>query len=84
MKDKDLLDATHKWPAVYRFKFIVPEAGVREFLQKLSATESQALETRKSENGRFSAYTLSLECQSSDEVLATYARFLGIPGLISL
>ena len=77
-----LLDASHQWPTVYAFKFIVPtEQG--KALEGL-LPEAHSTETRPSANGKYLAYTFHCPMGSSREVLAIYSRVKSIPGLVSL
>lgn len=77
-----LLDAAHKWPTIYSFKFIVPSTKAKE-LEKL-IPEAQSVETRPSSEGKYTAYTFHCPMGSAREVLAIYARAKSIPGLVSL
>lgn len=77
-----LLDASHRWPTVYAFKFIVPKEKAKE-LEGL-VPEAHSTETRASANGNYMAYTFHCPMGSSREVLAIYARVKSIQGLVSL
>jgi hypothetical protein len=77
-----LLDASHRWPSVYAFKFIVPAERAKE-LEGL-VPEAHSVETRPSAGGKYLAYTFHCPMGSAREVLAIYARVKGIQGLVSL
>jgi hypothetical protein len=78
----ELLDATHKWPTIYSFKFIVPAARAKE-LEALIPEASQ-VEARPSSGGKYTAYTFHCALGSGREVIEVYARVRGIQGLVSL
>ena len=77
-----MLDATHKWPAIYSFKFIVPAISAGEL--QILIPEAEQVESRPSSGGKYTAFTFHCAMGSSREVLAIYARVKGIPGLVSL
>lgn len=75
------LDANYQWPCLFPFKFIVPKAHIETVLDLFADDPVQA---RESSNGRFTAFTLELHVNSSDEVIAIYQRAAQIPDIISL
>lgn len=77
-----LLEAAHRWPCVYAFKFIVPAAKGEEL--KALVPEADQVETRASSNGKYTAFTFHCPMGSGREVLGVYARVRGINGLVSL
>jgi putative lipoic acid-binding regulatory protein len=80
-KLKELLDESYSWPAPYLFKFIVPTTSLEE-LEKLI---SKHLMTQKpSKNGKYTSVSITVKCQSSQEVLDFYEKVSVIPGIISL
>ena len=78
---KDLLDAHHKWPAPYTFKFIVPAEKI-DAVRALFQDDPR--EERPSSNGRYVSLTVARSMASSDAVLAVYDEAAKIPGLIAL
>ncbi len=78
---KSSLDAHYNWPSVFPFKFIVPAQQANQVIELLNTDH---LESRDSSNGRFVAFTLEKEVQSSDEVVALYETMSHIPGIITL
>ncbi|NUM88295.1 MAG: DUF493 family protein [Bdellovibrionales bacterium] len=78
---KELLDAHHKWPEHYTFKFVIPESGLTEFRALFAGQE---FEIRRSEKGRYLALRLTLLMESSEAVLAVYAKAEKIEGIIAL
>ena len=78
---KSSLDAHYEWPARFPFKFIVP---VEQSNQVIELLNEDHLESRPSSKGRFVAFTLEKEVQSSDEVIALYETMSRIPGIITL
>lgn len=75
------LDATYDWPCLYPFKFIVPKESIEKVLDLFADDPVRA---KKSANGRFTAFTIEMHMQSSDEVIAIYQRVAQIPDIISL
>ena len=75
------LDAHYDWPSVFPFKFIVPVEQSNQVIELLDVDD---LQSRSSSKGRFVAFTLEKEMQSSDEVIALYERMSRIPGIITL
>lgn len=78
---KDLLDANYSWPTAYTFKFIMPETELAIFRGLFAGQE---FEIRRSEKGKYVALNLTLTMESSDAVLAVYAKVGTIKGLIAL
>lgn len=78
---KSSLDAHYEWPALFPFKFIVPIEQSNQVIELLNVDH---LQSRASSKGRYVAYTLEKEVQSSDEVIALYKTMSRIPGIITL
>ena len=78
----ELLDASHRWPGIYSFKFIVPSARGKE-LEAL-IPEAEQVEARPSSGGKYLAYTFHCPMGSGREVISVYARVQGVAGLVSL
>lgn len=77
-----VLDATHQWPTIYAFKFIVPSAQAKEF--EALIPEADKIEARPSSNGKYTAYTFHVPVSAGQDVLAIYGRVRGFPGLVAL
>ena len=78
---KELLDETYTWPAPYLFKFIVPTTS----LKSLEDLIARHLMTQKpSKNGKYTSVSITVKCESSQEVLDFYKNVSVIPGIISL
>lgn len=75
------LDANYKWPCLYPFKFIVPQAQTETVLALFTVNPIRA---KQSSSGRFTAYTIEIQVESSDEVIAIYQQVTQIPDVISL
>lgn len=75
------LDANYQWPAVFTFKFIVPQDQITQILESFTVDPVKA---QQSSSGRFTSYTFEMEMNSSLQVVETYASVTNIPGLISL
>lgn len=78
---KKFLDENTVWPAIYTFKFIVPEPGLSELTALIG---SSGLSLRPSKNGKFIGVTLEMEMPSSDAIITIYQNVAQIEGLISL
>tara|TARA_B100001778_G_C18554523_1_gene614632 strand:- start:747 stop:1013 length:267 start_codon:yes stop_codon:yes gene_type:complete len=78
---KSSLEANYQWPAVFPFKFIVPKERSEQLIELLG---DSPLIPRPSSGGRFIAYTMEKEVDSSDEVIALYNKASEIPGIITL
>ena len=81
-KFMELLDASHQWPSIYSFKFIVPAVRGKE-LESL-IPEAEQVEARPSSGGKYMAYTFHCPMGSGREVISVYSRVQGIAGLVSL
>jgi putative lipoic acid-binding regulatory protein len=75
------LDANYEWPCLFPFKFIVPKEHTETVLALFSADPIRA---KESSSGRYTAYTIEMQMESSDEVIAIYERVTQIPNVISL
>jgi putative lipoic acid-binding regulatory protein len=79
------LDASHDWPALYMFKFIVPSDN--EKIAKVEAlfnAETAEIRLRPSKNGKYTSITAREIMTSSDAVMECYAQASQIEGLIAL
>ncbi len=81
-KQRQLLEESYDWPAVYTFKFIVPATQVPEAEALLPAGASIA--HRASSGGKYVSVTGSVEMESPDAVLAIYAAARAVEGIIGL
>jgi len=76
-----LVEATHKFPCVFQFKFVVPTGAcdaVRRLVQKANVS------TRISTGGRYTALTLRAKMDNADQVVSVYERASAIKGVIAL
>jgi len=78
---KRLLDARHKWPCDYLFKFIVKNEVVA---QTVELFKGNSISFKESAKGNYVSLSITMKMNSSDEVLAVYAKATAIPGIISL
>jgi uncharacterized protein len=75
------LDQHHAWPALYIFKFIVPqgkEGEVKALFPHHTTTE------RASSQGKYTSVTIQMMMPSSDAVIDIYIKASAIEGLIAL
>jgi uncharacterized protein len=86
----DLLNANHTFPGLYTFKIIgvntdkFVERSVRTAQLELGSLETPSYSTRLAEGGRHVAVTMEILVESAEQVLALYARFKELEGLIIL
>ncbi|MCR9250617.1 MAG: DUF493 domain-containing protein [bacterium] len=78
---KEKLEAEHKFPGKYVFKFIVPVANEKQILDLLPEGE---LSKRSSKNQNYISLTLVATMSSSDEVIKVYQEAYQIQGIIAL
>ncbi|BDD11283.1 DUF493 domain-containing protein [Fulvitalea axinellae] len=79
---KEKLEAQHKFPGPYLFKFIVPSAKIAELKGKVLKGVSWI--EKPSRNGRFVSLTAKVRVKSSDEVIQVYQKAKEVEGLMSL
>lgn len=78
---REKLDQHYAWPALYRFKFIVPtgkEAEVKALFPNHTTTE------RPSKNGNYTSVTTEAMLPSADAVIEIYQAAALIKGIIAL
>jgi uncharacterized protein len=78
---REKLDQHYAWPALYIFKFIVPqarEAQIEELFPLHTVTK------RASSQGKYTSVTIQMMMPSSDAVIAIYKKASAIEGLIAL
>lgn len=80
---REKLDAEHKWPSVYMFKFIVPKEKENEFISSFPVAKWK-WEVRKSKNGAYLSFTSKRKINSSDEVIEAYKKAHEIEEIIAL
>ena len=78
---REKLDQHYAWPALYIFKFIVPngkEGAVKELFPRHDVKE------KASKNGNYISLTIQMMAPSSDAVIEVYMKTSTIEGLIAL
>lgn len=83
-RQKAFLDQNLTWPTDYLFKFIIADAKRNEFEIIFPELKNTGYSTKPSSNGNYISITFTLRMNTSDEVLAIYARAKFIKGLIAL
>ncbi len=78
---KEKLEGTHKFPTLYMFKFIVPEAKADE-VKALFPLNEVAL--KPSSKGTYVSVTAKTMMPSSDAVIEVYGKAHQIEGIIAL
>jgi hypothetical protein len=78
---REKLEQHYQWPALYTFKFIVPQHKAEE-VKKLFPTRTP--EEKSSSQGNYISFTFSMMMPSSDAVIEVYQKATAIEGLIAL
>jgi len=78
---REKLEAEHKWPSEYMFKFILPQGREEEMYQILPRENWRK---RASKSGNYESFTAKLVVNSSQEVIDIYEKAHKIEGLIAL
>ena len=78
---KEKLDNTHKFPTLYMFKFIVPEAKKDEVTALFPGNE---VAVKPSSKGKYVSITARTMMPSSDAVMELYGKAHQIEGIIAL
>ena len=80
---REKLDAEHKWPTVYMFKFIVPQ-DKEDHIRSVFPEDNWNWEVKKSKNGAYLSFTSKKLINHADEVIEIYKTAHEIPGIIAL
>ncbi len=75
------LDAVHKWPCEYTFKFIVAADQCERLLGILPPGQ---IDTKASSTNRYTSVTLRASVDNAQEVIQVYKKTAEIPGLMAL
>lgn len=78
---REKLDQHYAWPALYTFKFIVPNGKEQEVI---SIFPQHTATQRASKNGKYTSITLQMMMPSSDSVISVYVATSTIEGIIAL
>jgi putative lipoic acid-binding regulatory protein len=78
---KELLNKEYTWPAVYSFKFIVPQKNVEEVTKLFPADSTKQ---NPSKNGNYVSVKAKVEMPSADAIADIYTAASNIEGLIAL
>lgn len=79
------LDATHDWPALFMFKFIIPADNEKlAQVEALFNATTAEIRLRPSKNGNYTSITAKEIMLSAEAVLERYERAAKIEGLIAL
>lgn len=79
-----LLAELHSFPTKYVFKFIVPIAQEEKVLAVFPETKTIAVDKRHSSAGQYVSLTLTVQANSSQEIVNYYQKLETVPGIISL
>ncbi|MEQ9407963.1 MAG: DUF493 domain-containing protein [Fuerstiella sp.] len=86
----ELLEARHSFPCAYTFKIIGNAAEnftgrvIAHVRDELGMEIDPPYTLRSTKNGNHVAITMEPECVSPQQVLAIYARLMGMDGLVML
>jgi uncharacterized protein len=81
----ETLDATHSWPSVYMFKFIIPsDISKIARLEAIFNTETAEIRSRESANGKYTSVTIKELMLNAEGVLDYYAKASKIEGVMAL
>ena len=84
-KLRDLLEKNYNWPALYTFKFIIPNEKEVEFKRIMEIdVVVKSYKVRPSGQGKYLGFTFSISCESTDHVIRIYEKAITIVGVISL
>jgi uncharacterized protein len=78
---REKLDQHYAWPALYIFKFIVPQGKEQEVKALFPLHETTE---RASSQGKYTSVTAQIMMPSSEAVIAIYRKAAAIEGLIAL
>ena len=78
------LELNTTWPAVYMFKFIIPESNQGYALLRSLFGEESRLSTRHSANGKYISITVKEMMISPAEITERYRKAAEIEGIIAL
>jgi putative lipoic acid-binding regulatory protein len=78
---KEKLDKVYVWPALYVFKFIVPQQKVEEVKELFPNHVSTE---KPSEKGKYISVTFNMMMPSSEAVVGVYQKVKHIEGIIAL
>lgn len=75
------MENEYEWPALYTFKFIVPQNKIEEVRELF---KSQDVSERKSSKGSYISLTSRIMAESSDQIIDIYVAANNIEGIIAL
>ena len=78
---REKLDQHYAWPALYIFKFIVPQGKEQEVKALFPMHETRE---RASSQGKYTSVTAQVMMPSSEAVIDIYRKAATIEGLIAL
>lgn len=79
-----LLEQT-KFPAIYLYKFIIPnEQESIDRLMKIFDFQGAVITSRKSKTTKFKSYTIQVNVTNVDQIITKYKEASVIEGIISL
>jgi putative lipoic acid-binding regulatory protein len=78
---KEKLDAVYVWPALYMFKFIVPNQRVDDVKMLFP---NHVCSEKQSEKGKYTSITFNMMMPSSDAVVSVYLKVKHVEGIIAL
>ena len=81
----ELLESQHTWPEYFPFKFIMKVDQEEIFMNKLRELEGvDKLTIAASKTNKYKSISFQILIERSHEVIAVYAHFEDIPGMIRM
>ena len=81
---REQLVESAQWPALYMFKFIIPNKDEKLETLKAIFPEGTQFAFKTSKDMRFISITVKIEMQDADAVIAIYEQTKHIEGLLAL
>ncbi len=78
---RNQLETEYEWPALYTFKFIVPQDKIEEVR---ALFKNHDVSERKSSKGSYISLTSRIMAESSDHIIDIYVAANNIEGIIAL
>jgi putative lipoic acid-binding regulatory protein len=77
----DLLNDNHDFPTEYVFKFVMPMTSEKLASEMFADCE---VSHKLSKSGKYISFTVTVQAESAEHVVAIYERAQSIPGVMSL
>ena len=78
---KEKLDIQYTFPALYKFRFIVPKESAAAVMDIFPKSDHQS---KESKNGKYVSINIPVMAASSEQIIETYKTANKIKGIIAL